>query len=67
MTNSLTARLDARLGLLPTCADYRELLDLSHARTGVNYDTLRDVTGSYTYAQWAQFLDIYVYANFKHQ
>ena len=67
MTRHLTACLDARLGLLPTCADYRELLDLSHAKTGVNYDTLRDVTGSYTYAQWAQFLDIYVYATTKHK
>lgn len=67
MTKSLNACLNARVGLLPSCVHYRELLNIAHAETSVNYDTLRDVTGSYTYAQWAQFLDIYVYANFKHQ
>lgn len=47
--------------------DYRELLEISHDKTGVDYDTLRRVTGRYTYAQWAQFLDVYVYATTKHQ
>lgn len=67
MTNHLTACLNARVGLLPTCMDYRELLEISHEKTGVDYDTLRGVTGLYTYAQWAQFLDVYVYATTKHQ
>ena len=61
MTKNLNTCLQVRLNVLPTCMEYRELLNISHAETGVDYDTLREVTGSYTYAQWAQFLDSYAY------
>ena len=42
--------------VLPTCKHYADLLDLLHIRTGMDYETMRDKYGLYTYKQWFELL-----------
>ena len=43
---------------LPTCQHYRELLEIAHKKTGLNYSNLREIGGYWPYKQWAFFLSI---------
>ncbi len=41
---------------IPTCQDYAKLLDALHLMAGIDYDTMRDRYGIYTYKQWFALL-----------
>lgn len=45
-----------KVGVLPTCEHYGELLGLAVARLGISREEARERYGRYTYAEWADLL-----------
>ena len=45
-----------KVGVLPTCEHYGELLGLAVARLGISREEARKRYGRYTYAEWADLL-----------
>lgn len=58
MPKTLLKQLRRRVRLLPTCLEYRHLLETASAKTGLTIPELRSRYGLATYDEWATVLGI---------
>lgn len=57
MTTRLLNELRSKADLVPTCEDYRALLEYASSQTGRDRYNLFPNQGTATYAQWAEYLE----------
>lgn len=56
LTESPNSNLVLAKQTLPSCAEYKELLDTLHKLTGWDYEEMRLKYGAHTYGQWFRVL-----------
>ena len=56
--DDLAVRLQSKADVMPTCMDYKRLLELAAKRTTIPMEVLRSAFGLYTYAQWAAVFNL---------
>ena len=56
--DDLAVRLQSKADVMPTCIDYKRLLELAAKRTTIPMEVLRSAFGLYTYAQWAAVFNL---------
>lgn len=49
--------MKSRVGVLPTCKHYAELVDMAVVKLGITKEEARKRYGHYTYAEWAKLLE----------
>jgi len=55
---SLKERLEEKLDVLPTCMDYKSLLDHVRSLTNLKDNEIRDIYGPWTYRKWAAYFGL---------
>jgi len=55
---NIVDRIKEKLDVLPTCADYKSLLNHVRTLSNMSEDLLRKTYGSFTYRDWARYFNI---------